>query len=152
MAYFDDIVIYSDAIEDHVKHVRDVLDRLAKDGLTVHPKKIQLCVTEFHFLGHVLSSGLLVPDPGKVKAVVEFPTPRNVKQVQQFLGLTGYYRHLTPSFSSVTKPLSKLTASGPGVLTKTSQWKDLSNFCWVALAWHCQTLTVSSSFKPMRPV
>ncbi len=43
MAYLDDIVIYSDTIEDHVKHVRDVLDRLAKAGLTVHPEKIQLC-------------------------------------------------------------------------------------------------------------
>ncbi len=105
MAYLDDIIIYSDTIEDHVKHVRDVLDSRAKAELTVHPEKIQLCVNEFHFLGHVLSPGLLGPDPEKVKAVVESPTPRNVKQVQQFLGLTGYYRHLTPSFSSVAKPL-----------------------------------------------
>ncbi len=110
MAYLDDIVIYSDTIEDHMKHVRDVLDRLAKAGLTAHPEKMQLCVNKFYFLGHVLSPGLLGPDPEKVKAVVEFPTPRNVKQVQQFLGLTGYYHHHTPSFSSLAKPLSKLTS------------------------------------------
>ncbi len=110
MAYLEDIVIYSDSIKDHIKHLGDVLERLAKAGLTVHPDKIQVCVNEFKFLGHVLSPGLLRPDPDKIAAVVDFPTPKNVKQIQQFLGLTGYYRHLTPGFAAVAKPLSKLTS------------------------------------------
>ncbi len=58
-----------------------MLDRRAAAGLTVHPDKIQLCVQEFKFLGHVLSPGLLRPDPDKVAAVERYPNPVNVKQV-----------------------------------------------------------------------
>ncbi len=109
MAYLDNIAIYSDTIEDHIKHVRVVLDRLAKAGLIVHPDKIQTSVNEFKFLEHVLASSLLRPDHGKVVAVVNLPISKNLKQIQQFLGLTGYYHHLTPSFAAVVKALSKLT-------------------------------------------
>ncbi len=115
MAYLYDIIIYSDTIEEHLAHTKDVLDGLAKAGLTVHPEKMQLCVTEITFLGHILSPGVLRPDPDKIRAVTEFPAPRNVKQVQQFLGLTGYYQRLVPSFSMVAKPLHPL-------LKKDSEW------------------------------
>ncbi len=115
MAYLDDIIIYSETIEEHLAHIKDVLDRLAKAGLTVHPEKLLLCVTEITSLGHVLAPGVMRPDPDKVRAVVDFPTPRNVKQVQQFLGLAGYYQGLVPSFSMVAKPLHQL-------LRKDSEW------------------------------
>ncbi len=75
MAYLDDIIIYSDTIEEHLAHIKDVLDRLAKVGLTLHPDKLQLCVTEIIFMGHVLSQGAMHPDPDKIWAVMDFPAP-----------------------------------------------------------------------------
>ncbi len=67
-------------------------------------------MNELHFLRHVLSPGFLCANPDNVRAVVEFPTPGNVKQVQQFLGLNSNYSHLTPILSAVAKPLSKLSS------------------------------------------
>ncbi len=78
-------------------HIKDMLDRLVEAGLALHPEKMQLSVTEIAFLGHVLAPGIIRPDPNKVKVVVEFPMPRNVKEVQQFVGLTGYWQCIVQS-------------------------------------------------------
>ncbi len=61
------------------------------------------------FLGHMVSKEGIRPDPGKVEAVLHFPTPRNVTSVRSFLGLTGYYRKYVRGYSSLAGPLFELT-------------------------------------------
>ncbi|XP_076398229.1 uncharacterized protein LOC143266642 [Megachile rotundata] len=64
---------------------------------------------EVAYLGHIIDKNGLRPDPRKIKAVQEFPVPKTVKNIRQFLGLCGYYRRFIKDFSNIAKPLSDLT-------------------------------------------
>ena len=88
-AYLDDVVIHSTTWEDHTHHIRSVLSTLRGAGLTVKPKKCQLAMKTCTYFGHVVGNGEVRPEEGKVKAVVNYPTPTTKKQVRAFLGLTG---------------------------------------------------------------
>ena len=68
--------------------------------------------TELNYLGHVAISEGVKPDPQKVKAIKEFPTPKNTTDVKSFLGLAGYYRKFIPQFSKMAKPLNDLLKKG----------------------------------------
>lgn len=108
MAFLDDVLVYSPTIEQHLVHVREVLERIKNAGLTINPTKVQQCTQSLTFLGHVVSPGECRPDPEKVRAVAEYPRPSNMKQLQAFLGLAGYYRNFIPQFSLTAKPLTNL--------------------------------------------
>ena len=108
-AYLDDLVIYSSIWKKHLEHVREVLSRLQGAGLTAKPRKCQFGMSKCIYLGHVVGSGTVSPDPLKLEAIRSFPTPTVKKQVRAFLGLTGYYRRLIPDFASIASPLSDLT-------------------------------------------
>ena len=61
------------------------------------------------YLGHIVGSGLVHPEPAKIQAVKDFPVPQTKKQVRVSLGLAGYYRHFIPDYASITAPLTDLT-------------------------------------------
>ena len=104
-AYIDDIVIFSDTSwEEHLEHVKEMLRRLRSSNLTAKPSKCQFGMKECTYLGHVVGNGLVKPDPGKLRAVEEFPVPQTKKQVRAFLGLTGYYRRFIENFASIATP------------------------------------------------
>jgi hypothetical protein len=71
---------------------------------------------ERNYLGHVVTSEGVKPDSDKIKAVVEFPTPRTKKDIKSFLGLAGYYRKFIADFSAIARPLTNL-------LNKEKQWQ-----------------------------
>jgi len=68
--------------------------------------------TELNYLGHVVTSVGVKPDPQKVKGIKEFPTPKNTTDVKSILGLAGYYRKFIPQFSKMAKPLNDLLKKG----------------------------------------
>ncbi len=106
--FIDDLLIYSQTIEEHIQHIEEVLRRLRKAGLTVHPSKIKVCVQEVKYLGHIITPGHVRPNPDKIAAIKDFPAPTKVKNLQQFLGLAGYYRRFIPHYSEISKPLTRL--------------------------------------------
>ena len=108
-AYLDDVVIYSETWEEHLEHVRRVLQKLREAGLTVKMKKCQFGMSHCLYLGHMVGSGDVRPEPTKVLAVKAFPVPTTKKQVRVFLGLTGYYRRFIPDYATVAAPLTDLT-------------------------------------------
>ncbi len=107
--FVDDDLIYSASIEEHIVHCREIFSRLVAAGLSIHPEKIRICTQEVKYFGHIISPGKVLPNPEKVRAVKEFPVPKSVKNVQQFLGLASYYRKFVPKFSNFARPLSDLT-------------------------------------------
>jgi hypothetical protein len=92
VVYLDDILIYSRSEADHVQHLRITLQRLREHELFAKRSKCQFCQPDVEFLGHTVSHRGMEMDQHKVDAVRDWPQLRSAKDIQQFLGLTGYYR------------------------------------------------------------
>ena len=92
IGYLDDILVYSDSLEEHRGHVREVLLRLRKVHLYANPKKCTFHTDTVEYLGFILSPEGLKMDPTKVAAITSWPEPRNVQDVQSFLGFCNFYR------------------------------------------------------------
>ncbi|CEP07165.1 hypothetical protein, partial, partial [Parasitella parasitica] len=101
LVYLDDCCIFSKTLEDHVKHVRQVLSIFEKEGLVVNVKKCEFGKRELDFLGYHVSAKGISPSASKVKAIHAWPRPTNVQEVRQFIGLAQHFRRFCPSFSSV---------------------------------------------------
>ena len=110
--YLDDIIIHSASPEQHYRDIQAVLDKLRAAHLTVNMKKSKFFQTSLRFLGHVVSAAGIQVDSEKVKAVEDFPVPTNLKAVQRFLGMSGWYHRFVPNFSGVADPLNNLKRKG----------------------------------------
>ncbi|GFT09759.1 retrovirus-related Pol polyprotein from transposon 17.6 [Trichonephila clavipes] len=107
--YMDDLVIPAKDEKEGLEKLREVLEVASKYGLEKKFKKCQFLRRKVEFLGHVVENGTIRPSIAKTIAVKKFPVPTTVKQVQSFLGLTGYFRKFIPAYSQIAKPLSDLT-------------------------------------------
>ncbi|XP_057770955.1 uncharacterized protein LOC130990742 [Salvia miltiorrhiza] len=94
VVYFDDILIYSKNVEEHLDHLRAVLDTLRKESLYANLKKCSFCMDKVVFLGFVVSANGIEMEKEKVKAILEWPIPQNVAQVRSFHGLASFYRRM----------------------------------------------------------
>lgn len=117
--YLDDIIIWSDTIEQHRDNVRLVLDTLRRHKLCCSPKKTKLFCTDLNFLGHHISQCGIEADGLKVDKVLSWPEPRSVKEVRSFLGLVRYIANFLPALADHTRILNTLT-------TKEAE----KNFLW----------------------
>ncbi|KAL0192337.1 hypothetical protein M9458_010633, partial [Cirrhinus mrigala] len=110
--YIDNILIYSDSLHDHVNHVRSVLQRLMQHQLYAKLEKCEFHQTKVLFLGYVISSEGVAMDDSKVRAVVDWPQPTTVKELQRFLGFANFYRRFIRNFSSISTPLTSMIKGG----------------------------------------
>nr|KYP51107.1 Retrovirus-related Pol polyprotein from transposon 17.6 [Cajanus cajan] len=109
VVFIDDILVYSKTREEHVEHLRIVLQTLKEKQLYAKLSKCEFWLDGVNFLGHVISKGGIDVDPAKVEAVLEWRTPRSVFEIRSFLRLAGYYRRFIENFSRLALPLTKLT-------------------------------------------
>ena len=110
LLYLDDIIVISPDFQSHLERLEEVLKRLRGAKLKLKPSKCELFQSEVRYLGHVVSSQGVSTDPEKVDAVSAWQSPTSVKDLQSFLGLAGYYRQYIADFSTIAKPLSRLTS------------------------------------------
>ncbi|KAK3572273.1 hypothetical protein QTP86_030271 [Hemibagrus guttatus] len=113
IAYIDDILVYSTSIEEHVRHVQEVLSRLQRHRLFVKPEKCEFHQSTMTFLGYVITRQGVEMDVTKVQAVTEWPSPSTVKELQRFLGFPNFYRRFICNYSSVAGPLTSLLKGKP---------------------------------------
>jgi len=106
--YMDDLVAYSATFPDHLQHLREVFERVKKAGLKIKVGKCHLVRREMPFLGHVLKGDKVYPDPAKIEVVEKVRAPKNRKELQRFLGLSGYYRRFVEGYASIAEPLTRL--------------------------------------------
>jgi hypothetical protein len=116
LVYLDDILIYSRSKEEHVEHVRRVLELLRKHKLYAKLKKCEFGKEQVEFLGHIVTSEGVRVDPRKISAIQEWPVPRTVRDVRSFVGLAGYYRRYVKGFASVAAPLTQLMSAKKGAV------------------------------------
>ena len=128
LVYIDDIIIFSETIEEHLKQMQEIFDRLKQAKLKLKPKKCKLLQTKVKYLGHVVSKEGVETDPDKVKAVKEWPRPSCVKDVRSFIGFCSYYRRFIPNFAVEAKPLIRLTEKKVHF-----SWDDEHEKAWLKL-------------------
>jgi len=113
--FIDDVIVLSKSAEEHALRLENVLRRFDEVTLQLHPGKCVFAQPKVQYLGFVLSENGVSASTDKVKAVWEYPTPTNVREVRAFLGLASFYRRLVPNFAQIAKPLTTLTRKDPEI-------------------------------------
>ena len=107
--YLDDIVIFSHTLEEHKRHVDEVLSVLNDAHFKVSPSKCTIAARQIEFLGHIVTATTVEPTPDKIQAILDIPPPRTLSQANRFLGKIGYYRKFIDDFADIAAPLHKVT-------------------------------------------
>ena len=115
IVYLDDILIFSEDLDSHRRQVKEVLRRLRQHGLYARPDKCEFHRDTVEYLGFILSPEGLRMSSDKIQTILDWPTPRKVKDVQSFLGFANFYRRFIPHYSDITVPLTRLTR-------KSAEW------------------------------
>ncbi|KAL2466561.1 Enzymatic polyprotein [Abeliophyllum distichum] len=106
IVYIDDVLIYSDSIEQHLKHLQIFLSVAKRNGLAVSEKKIVLCQTKIKFLGHEIFRGTITPIKRSLEFASKFPDQILDKtSLQRFLGCVNYISDFIPNIRQICEPL-----------------------------------------------
>uniref|UniRef100_A0A8R7QW36 Reverse transcriptase domain-containing protein n=1 Tax=Triticum urartu TaxID=4572 RepID=A0A8R7QW36_TRIUA len=105
LVFFDDMLVFSKSLEDHIRHVEKTLTALRKHQLYAKLSKCTFATDQVAYLGHIISAEGVSTDPGKIQAVLYWEEPENVSQLRGFLGLTGYYRRFVKNYGQICRPL-----------------------------------------------
>ncbi|KAE8970769.1 hypothetical protein PR001_g27106 [Phytophthora rubi] len=108
LVYLDDCVIFSKDFPTHLVRVRQVLTRFQQAGFKLKMKKCHWGRSQVAFLGHIVTPTGILPNPEKVKAVMNVKRPVDVHGIRSFLGLTSYFRRYIPGYASISAPLERL--------------------------------------------
>ncbi|KAE8185880.1 hypothetical protein CF328_g7409 [Tilletia controversa] len=107
IAYLDDVVIFSDTFEDHLRHVDNILASLERAGLTVSPSKCYFGYDSVALLGFRVSSLGLMTDEEKTRAVLQFPEPTTAVEARRFFAMAAWYRRFVVNFASRARPINE---------------------------------------------
>ncbi|UYV79891.1 hypothetical protein LAZ67_18000994, partial [Cordylochernes scorpioides] len=108
LCYLDDIVVFSDDFEEHLRRLQLVLGCLRKAGLCLNSGKCRFGAKTITVLGHEVSGDGICLYPEKNRAVRDFPRPKSLKEVRSFLGLSSYYRRFIPNYAHIAQPFNAL--------------------------------------------
>ena len=114
----DDLLVFGEgddiesATKDHDENLKNALQRARERNLKLNKEKVKLRMTEVPYIGHLLTSEGIKPDPKKVEAVQKMPQPTDVPSVKRFLGMVNYLSKFLPNLSTITEPLRQLEAKG----------------------------------------
>ena len=121
--YIDDVIIFSENVEEHMQHLRCVLAALSAAGLTIKEEKCQWGRSKVEYLGHMIGGGQLAVPSHRAAAMADYIQPNTKRQLRSFLGAASYYRQFVAGYAKMSSVLSPLTA------------KDAPNVvCWTAEA------------------
>jgi len=116
--YVDDVIIYSEDENSHIKHVDWVLKSLHDANMRVSVEKSSFFKKSVSFLGFIVTCNGATTDPEKVKAIKEFPEPKSVFEVRSFLGLASYYRCFIKDFAAIARPISDILKGENGTVSR----------------------------------
>jgi len=147
VAYLDYILIFSQNLEDHRKHVRTILKRVKETGLTLKASKCEFHTKEIEYLGYVISPQGLRMDEEKIRMIKEWKEPTNIKGIQSFLGFPNFYRRFIQDYSRITTPLTRLTRK-----EVDWEWGDEQQMAFETLKTAMVTEPILQHFDLQRPI
>jgi hypothetical protein len=112
--YFDDILIYSKNLNEHLDHLCNVLSALHWEQLYANLKKYIFCIEKIVFLGYVVTTQGIEMDEKNVKAIRDWPTPKSVSEVRNFHGLANFYRRFVKDFNTIAAPSTEIMKKSVG--------------------------------------
>ncbi|KAI0995439.1 Transposon Tf2-9 polyprotein [Podosphaera aphanis] len=146
-AYLDDILVYSNTLEEHQIHVKKVLESLKQKGILLKPEKCQFHTQSTTYLGLIIESGGIKMDPRKVETVKNWAAPKSLKDVQAFLGFANFYRRFIRGFSALAFPLTKLTRKNIPFV-----WSAEAHASFQALKTSFTTAPILAHFDPEKEI
>jgi hypothetical protein len=112
VVYLDDILIFSQTWEEHLHHIRQVLQTLRQHKLCANLEKCTFGITQVQYLGYIIDERGVHVDPAKIQVIRDWPAPTTLTELHSFLGLANFYRRFVLGFSHITWPLSQVTKGG----------------------------------------
>ncbi|GBG81384.1 hypothetical protein CBR_g32058 [Chara braunii] len=106
--YLDDILVYSRSLEEHVEHLRTILERLRQTKYKANRDKCEFARQELEYLGHYVTPQGIRPLSDKIEALRVWPEPTNTTNVRSFMGLAGYYQRFITGYSRIVAPMTRL--------------------------------------------
>jgi hypothetical protein len=120
--YLDDILIFSKTPEEYTSHVETVLKRFKEHGFFLKLSKCDFFQTSITNLGHLINTDGILPDPKKLSAVKDWPTPKSILDVRSFLGLANNFRRYVHDFNKIAEPLIYLTKGNVSRRQSSTSW------------------------------
>jgi hypothetical protein len=110
--YIDDLYIHTNSYEEHLERVEFVLRRLSENGFTINLNKCKFFRTSIEFLGHIIGNKGVSPDPDRIASILNYPAPKNQKQLRQFLGTCNFHHRFIINYAEYAAHLVPLLKKG----------------------------------------
>eukprot|EP00253_Pinus_taeda_P024031 PITA_24031 len=112
VVYLDDILIFIQSWEEHLHHIRQVLQTLWQHKLCSNLEKCTFGMTQVQYLGYIIDEQGVHVDPAKIQVIWDWPSPTTLTELRRFLGLANFYHRFMLGFSHFTWPLGQFTKGG----------------------------------------
>lgn len=145
--YIDDILIFSKTFDEHITHIKKLMDAIQQEGFRLKFTKCIFAANSVKYLGHIIKDNTITPLKDNLKAIREFPTPKNKKNVRQFLGKINFHGKFIPSASITLEPLHNL-------LRKNTQfhWSNECQKVFEIIKNHLCSSPILAIFDPKLPI
>lgn len=143
--YLDDFLIYSTSYNDHVNHVRRVLQRVIDAKLSVNLKKCDFHTTKTEYLGYDVSPTGVSMCTDRIQSILDWAAPTDVSSLRSFLGVANFYRGFIPYYSDITTPLTALFKKNA-----TWKWSDIEQQSFELLKEQFSNGNVIRHFNPTK--
>lgn len=110
--FYDDILVYTSTIEEHMEVLERLFDSLDKANIKLNASKCELLNREVSYLGHIVTPQGIQPDPDKIKGIAKFASPRNVTEARSFIGMCNFFRRFIKGFADIARPIHDVVKNG----------------------------------------
>jgi len=148
IVYLDNVLIYSNTLQQHRKDVSNILEAIRQSGMKVKPSKCEFHQNETEYLGFIIGQEGVKTDPVKIQAIWDWTTPTTIKEIQCFIGFCNFYRRFIEGFSRTTKPLYAKTKKE---CLGNWEWGDKEPQAFDELRTKLTTAPLLGYFDPLAP-
>ena len=128
--YLDDVIIYSNSIEEHQEYLKKVLGKLEGAVLVLNAEKCKFFKDKIEYLGQIITAGKIKPDPKRIQAILEFNPPITIRDLRSFLGLSNFCSEYIPNYATLTAELTELLKGENLKSQREIEWSIESNLAF----------------------